>query len=42
MLPNGTHGMRAVLHRDISDDDVERALDVMATALEGRSPGRPA
>jgi len=30
MLPNGDHGMRAVLHRDLSDDDVDAAIVVMA------------
>lgn len=33
MLPNGHHGMRAVLHRDIADHDVDVALEVMAAAL---------
>jgi threonine aldolase len=33
MLPNGTHGVRAVLHRDIADAEVAEALDVMASAL---------
>lgn len=40
MLPNGMHGMRAVLHRDIADEDVDAALEVMAgalTAAAGRS-----
>lgn len=36
MLPNGAHGVRAVLHRDIADADVDAALDVMATALSER------
>lgn len=37
MLPNGSHGVRAVLHRDVSDRDVLAALDVMAAVLhEGR------
>lgn len=33
MLPNGRHGMRAVLHRDIADQDVTVALEIMAGAL---------
>ncbi len=33
MLPNGQHGMRAVLHRDIADGDVDSALEIMAGAL---------
>jgi threonine aldolase len=33
MIPGGTRGIRAVLHRDISDDDVRRALLVMASVL---------
>jgi threonine aldolase len=33
MLPNGKHGVRAVLHRDIADEDVDAALEIMAAAL---------
>lgn len=33
MLPNGTHGMRAVIHRDVTDDDVTRALEVVRSCL---------
>jgi len=33
MLPNGIHGVRAVLHRDISDGEVGSALEVMAAVL---------
>jgi threonine aldolase len=33
MLPNGVHGVRAVLHRDVSDDDVGSALDAIGSAL---------
>jgi len=33
MLPNGAHGVRAVLHRDISDEDVGSALDMIGSAL---------
>jgi len=37
MLPNGRHGMRAVMHRDLADEDVEAALAVLAAVLdEGR------
>lgn len=31
MLPNGAHGMRAVLHRDLSDEDVLDALDTICS-----------
>lgn len=33
MLPNGAHGMRAVIHRDVSDEDVGRALEILASSL---------
>lgn len=33
MLPNGQHGVRAVLHRDIADEDIDLALEIMASAL---------
>ena len=33
MLPNGQHGLRAVLHRDITDDDVDAALRVIADCV---------
>ncbi|MEM7414781.1 MAG: GntG family PLP-dependent aldolase [Gemmatimonadota bacterium] len=33
MLPNGRHGMRAVLHRDISDGDVDAALEIIASSV---------
>lgn len=33
MLPNGRHGMRAVLHRDITDADVEAALEIIASSV---------
>jgi len=33
MLPGGARGLRAVLHRDISDEDVTRALERIASAL---------
>jgi threonine aldolase len=33
MLPNGAHGVRAVLHRDVANEDVSAALGVMASAL---------
>ena len=33
MIPGGTSSLRAVLHRDISDADVERALVVISNVL---------
>ncbi len=33
MLPNGPHGMRAVIHRDVSEDDVSRAVEVIRSCL---------
>ena len=33
MLPSGAHGMRAVTHRDVSGDDIRRALEIMASVL---------
>ncbi len=33
MLPNGAHGMRAVLHRDVSPDEANRALERFSEAL---------
>jgi threonine aldolase len=33
MLPNGRHGVRAVLHRDVSDTEVDEAVEVMASVL---------
>ena len=37
MLPNGRSGLRAVVHRDIDDAQVERALDVIRAALGART-----
>lgn len=34
MLPNGDHGMRAVVHRDISRDDIIGALRVMSAVVD--------
>lgn len=33
MLPKGVHGVRAILHRDIGDDDVTEALEIMRSVL---------
>jgi threonine aldolase len=33
MIPGGTHGVRAVLHRDVSDDDLATALGAIASVL---------
>jgi threonine aldolase len=35
MLPNGRHGVRAVLHRDVSDIEVDEAVGVMGSVLAG-------
>jgi threonine aldolase len=35
MLPNGRHGVRAVLHRDVSDIEVDEAVEVMGSVLAG-------
>ena len=40
MLPGGDHGLRAVVHREISREDVDRALEVIASALRKASSGR--
>ncbi|MGE0158316.1 MAG: low specificity L-threonine aldolase [Gemmatimonadales bacterium] len=40
MIPGGGSGIRAVVHRDIDDDAIERALDVIADVLSAAS--RPA
>ena len=36
MIPGGARGVRAVLHRDVTASDVERALDVIASVLPER------
>ncbi|MDH3207593.1 MAG: beta-eliminating lyase-related protein [Gemmatimonadota bacterium] len=38
MIPGGARGVRAVLHRDISDEDVARALDQIASVLPQAVP----
>lgn len=35
MLPGGAHGMRAVLHRDVSPAEADEALEIVAAVLEG-------
>jgi threonine aldolase len=40
MLPNGQHGVRAVLHRDITDADVVAAVDIMSTVLDEAQASR--
>ena len=42
MLPNGTHGMRAVLHRDLTDVDVDAAIEIMTHVASGRDIAQPA
>jgi threonine aldolase len=43
MIPGSSKGIRAVLHRDIDDDAVSRAIDIVASAVRKRSsPTRPA
>lgn len=41
MLPGGEHGMRAVIHREISESDARTAVEVIATALEAQGAHRP-
>ncbi|MDE3004084.1 MAG: beta-eliminating lyase-related protein [Gemmatimonadota bacterium] len=41
MLPNGTHGMRAVLHRDLSDGDVDAAIRIMREVVAGLESPEP-
>lgn len=33
MIPAGANGVRAVIHRDVDDDDVTKALEVIASVL---------
>ncbi|MGB1841111.1 MAG: beta-eliminating lyase-related protein, partial [Longimicrobiales bacterium] len=42
MLPNGDHGMRAVLHRDLADDDVDVAIRVMREVVVSHASPEPA
>jgi threonine aldolase len=35
MLPNGTRGMRAVMHRDVDSEDLARALEVVREVTAG-------
>ena len=42
MLPNGDHGMRAVLHRDLGDDDVDVAIRVMREVAVSHASPEPA
>ena len=37
MLPSDQHGMRAVLHRDLSEEDVDAALQIMKQVVSGSS-----
>ncbi len=34
MLPGGAHGMRAVLHRDVTPAEADEALEIVAAVLE--------
>jgi hypothetical protein len=38
MIPGGGSGVRAVVHRDIDDAAIERALELIARVLSTRSP----
>ncbi|MBM4183664.1 MAG: low specificity L-threonine aldolase [Gemmatimonadetes bacterium] len=40
MIPGGARGIRAVIHRDIDDDAVARAVDTIATVLAPREAAR--
>jgi threonine aldolase len=39
MIPGGGSGIRAVVHRDIDDQAIERALEAIAEVLSPRRPG---
>ncbi len=41
VLPNGRHGVRAVLHRDVSGGQVEAALEIFASVLEELAAASP-
>lgn len=42
VLPNGAHGMRAVIHRDVAAADVSRALEIVASCMRrGATRGGP-
>ncbi|MDH3270036.1 MAG: aminotransferase class I/II-fold pyridoxal phosphate-dependent enzyme [Gemmatimonadota bacterium] len=41
MLPNGRHGLRAVLHRDVSDAEVDEALEVVRRVMSEARAARP-
>jgi threonine aldolase len=41
MIPGGGSGIRAVVHRDIDDAAIERALDAIAGVLSRRKGARP-
>ncbi len=38
-VPFGPHAVRATFHRDIDDDDLDRAVTALAMRYGGRSPG---
>jgi len=40
MIPGGSKGIRAVLHRDIDDDALSRAIEIVAGAMQKRTPER--
>lgn len=40
MLPGGQHGLRAVIHREISESDAGTAVEVIAAALEAQRAHR--
>jgi threonine aldolase len=39
-LPNGAHGVRAVFHRDLSEDDVSTALSTLAAVMDEARVGQ--
>lgn len=41
MLPNGSHGLRAIFHRDVAPGGVEEALGILARVLEVSRAGTP-
>jgi threonine aldolase len=40
MIPGGSRGLRAVIHRDIDDDALNRALDIISGVMAPKEPSR--
>ena len=41
MIPGGGSGVRAVVHRDVDEVAIERAIELIADVLSARSPSAP-